>query len=84
MYSPARRDALKAAKLDDKYFCGTCKKVYDKWAMDIDHIAGCSPLTDFHEVGAFVQDLFTGQLVAICKNCHRTKTKDQRKAKKHK
>lgn len=80
MYSPDRRNALKAAKTPDgKYYCVFCRKFFDKWAMDVDHISGCGPLTDMSHVETFVRDLFTGELVAMCKPCHKLKTKEQRR-----
>lgn len=81
MYSPARRDALKAAKADNLYLCVSCvpPKLHEKWAMDVDHVEPCGPLASITDVQTFTDRLFNGKLKAICKPCHAIKTKEQRK-----
>jgi 5-methylcytosine-specific restriction endonuclease McrA len=78
MYSPQRREALKAAQMDGKsYFCCLCKKVFEKWGMDVDHIQPCGSFTNWAEFGLWADRLFTNPLQAICKHCHLAKTKSK-------
>jgi hypothetical protein len=85
MYSPQRRDALKAAKMPDgKYFCEACKKFFEKWAMDVDHVSPCGSFSNWAEFGLWADRLFTNPLQAICKSCHKDKTNLQRTSKRRK
>lgn len=84
MYSPQRREALKAAKTDNLYLCVSCvpPKLHEKWAMDVDHVDACGPLSSITDVERFVDRLFNGKLQVLCKMCHAVKTKEQKKKKK--
>jgi hypothetical protein len=85
LYSPMRREAKKAALDAQKMFvCPICKKRYDEWAGDIDHIQPCGSLKTYADLPGFCERLFDGKLAMTCKKCHQIKTKADRAAMRKK
>ena len=80
-FSPSRRGALKLALQNGKFTCPQCKVSYDKWCADVDHAVPCGPFTTWEDAGPFLQRLFEGELVVLCKGCHAVKTKAERRKK---
>ena len=80
LYSPQRREALIAAKMekDPFYICYLCKKIYPKYAIDVDHVEPCGSLLNYLDLETFARRLFAGELQVVCKPCHALKTKEKK------
>lgn len=79
-------EALKRARIRrGVYLCKMCGNTKDNKSMVVDHINPVVPVTGWESFDSFVHNLFceVDNLQAICKDCHKIKTKneqDQRKA----
>ena len=94
-WSKVRRDCLKAAQIHsniskhskkihlNRYRCAICKKLTTEPVAD--HISPVVPVTwregewDWNQ---YIMNMFTGALQAVCKPCHKNKTKKENKARK--
>ena len=60
--------------------CAECKKWYKQKDIEIDHIIPCGSLKSYEDLPIFVERLFCEPegLRILCKECHKTVTKEQR------
>ena len=77
-----RRD-VKGKRHRFEYQCQSCKKWYMQKYVAVDHIIPAGSLNDWPDLVPFVQRLFVGtdKLQLLCKDCHLTKTKEERNVK---
>jgi len=82
----SERNAIKKAavykKIDtgEKVFdCPLCNRVLPDWAGEVDHIKAVGVLDSWRDVVGFIDRMFYSPQRFICKDCHRTKTKQDRK-----
>jgi len=63
------------------YTCNLCKKTYKSTEVQVDHIKPAGSLRTYADLPLFVQTLFCEKdnLQVLCKECHDTKTKEDRK-----
>jgi len=63
------------------YKCNGCKGLFKSTEVQVDHIKPAGTLKDYSDLPAFVQNLFCEEdnLQVLCKECHDTKTKEERK-----
>ena len=81
--SPERSAAMKAGKVSyGRYKCAICDLHFGPKEIQIDHIIPCGKLTTLADLPGFVERLFTGQQVTLCKNCHKIKTTNERALQK--
>lgn len=81
LWSPGRSDALKAAKVGSMYRCKGCQKLFEKHAVNVDHVVPCGSMTEIAHLSDWVERLMLGELQILCKeNCHKGKTKNDNKA----
>jgi 5-methylcytosine-specific restriction endonuclease McrA len=76
---------VKTNRLAKHYECNACKKHFTSKDVEVDHI---NPVVD-PDVGFVSWDLFIERLYckmenlqALCKNCHKVKTKEERTVRK--
>lgn len=77
--SKQRQAALKAARVErGKYRCATCKAVYPRKKINVDHRIAVGRFTTFD---IFIERLFceTSGLDVLCLACHSIKTKKDKK-----
>ena len=79
--SKERREILKAATIDDPengkgFSCPICGRDWPLPMAEVDHIEAVGPLNNLDELSAWTKKLFYSPQRAICKLCHRTKTKE--------
>ncbi len=80
LYSPMRRDVLKAAK-EDGNKCKICRKSHDK--LEVDHVKPTVKLSGWDgDWTYYITTMFEGEMVALCSNCHCAKTTTQREIRK--
>jgi hypothetical protein len=89
--SAERRAVLKAATIDDPengkgFNCPDCGRDWPIQMAEVDHIEPIGSLESWRDIESFIDRMFYGPQRAICKLCHKTKTKeDMRKIRaKHK
>lgn len=66
------------------YKCGACQKRFRRKDMEIDHIVPCGSLRSLAELEGFVARLTPESpeaFMVLCKQCHQTKTNNERKLK---
>lgn len=81
-WSPARREAVKAARVSPgQYKCAGCGRVVKDREYAVDHVEACGSLSpSLEEIGEFSYRLFFGQLQVLCKQpCHLEKTREERR-----
>ena len=90
-------DTLNAAKTEKKinertgriaqhYRCAHCLQEFTSKDMEVDHVQPVvNPLTGFESWDVFIDRLFCEQdnLQAICKSCHKIKTKQEKTIRKN-
>jgi hypothetical protein len=87
----AERNAVKRAAIyklhidsshaDEKVFdCPICHRVMADWAGEVDHINAVGTLESWRDVVGFIDRMFYSPQRFICKDCHRKKTKEDRRA----
>lgn len=77
--SKQRASALKKAKVSrGKYKCAKCNGVFQRKKIQVDHIIAVGRFVDFN---TFIERLFCdpGGLAVLCIQCHKVKTKSDRK-----
>ncbi len=80
LWSPMRREVLKAAK-DNGNKCAICKKYHEK--LEVDHVKPTVKLSGWDGDWTFYIDtMFNGEMMALCSNCHKAKTAVQRETRK--
>lgn len=82
--SAERRAILKAAikigpNKEKLFVCPVCDNTFPDWAAEVDHEPPIGSLESWHDTVKFIEKMFYGPQRAICKTCHREKTKRQRK-----
>ena len=76
LYSPQRRDVLKAAK-ENGNKCALCNKAQEK--LEVDHVKSAVPLSGWTgDWTLYITQMFEGEMMAICKPCHTAKTTVER------
>jgi hypothetical protein len=75
------RRAIKKAALDenDNFLCPLCKQTYPEWAGEVDHDPAVGSLETWLDTVEFIKKMFYGPQRFICKACHKTRTKNQRR-----
>jgi 5-methylcytosine-specific restriction endonuclease McrA len=79
LFSETRREAIKAAKIARGcYRCGKCNYLFKARELQVDHII---PIGKFIDWNTYIERLFcpVSNLMALCKECHETKTKSEKK-----
>jgi 5-methylcytosine-specific restriction endonuclease McrA len=80
LYSPHRNQILKDAKAAGNK-CNICKKPQEK--LEVDHVKPTVKLSGWDgDWTFFINTMFEGEMVALCKNCHQAKTALQRETRK--
>jgi hypothetical protein len=85
--SAERRAIIKESVQTDpekgKFFiCPLCHENYPDWAGEVDHITAVGPLSNWRDIESFIDKMFYSPQRLICKTCHRTKTKEDRRKMK--
>lgn len=78
LYSPERKDALLAAKVDrGQYLCNGCNGIFRAKEVQVDHVI---PIGKFENWDLFIDALFcpSAYLNILCKDCHNKKTEKER------
>lgn len=74
MWSPARREALKKAKIgkgrEALYQCAVCPKQVPHYCVDVDHVIPCGEFSNYEQYAEWCYRLFEGELRVLCKPCH--------------
>lgn len=88
MYWPPRLEAKKRAKHPKKsgwYICEMCKEAREK--IEIDHVIPCiKPSDGFVSWDEYIKARFVEtpeQLQALCRECHKEKSKKENKERKN-
>jgi hypothetical protein len=92
LYSPARRQVIKAAKSDQKnaegeplYYCHVCTPSHLVVKGYVDHKLVFIPLTGFDSFDGIIDRLFdTNNMQFICRKAHKEKTDKENKQRKRK
>jgi len=74
----------KTGRLAKHYICNACKKEFTSKDVEVDHISPVvDPATGFVNWDVFIERLYCPKenLQCICKECHKLKTKTERKKK---
>ena len=74
----------KSGRLAQHFVCNTCQGEFTNKDMEVDHIMPIvDPIRGFVDWNTFVERLFCNEdnLQAICKPCHKEKSKTERKTK---
>lgn len=72
---------IDSSHVDQKMFdCPLCHRVLPDWAGEVDHVVAVGPLDNWRDVVGFIDRMFYSAQRYICKDCHRNKTKADRKA----
>jgi hypothetical protein len=78
--STERRAVLKAAsvKYEDGlgFHCPLCARNWPIQMAEIDHVEPIGPLTSWKDTSGFIARMFFSTQRAICKLCHKKKTKE--------
>ena len=63
------------------YQCNSCRGTFKSTEVNVDHITPAGTLRDYSDLPQFVKNLFceADNLQVLCKKCHDTKTKEDRK-----
>ena len=72
-----RNQALVAARVArNQYLCASCKLLFTRKEVQIDHIDPVTPTTGWVSLDSFVERLKVpiDKLQIICKTCHKTKS----------
>lgn len=80
MRDKSRNDALVAARVGrNQYLCASCKLIFPRKEVQIDHIEPVTPITGWDSLDGFVTRLKvpTTQLQIICKECHKKKSGEE-------
>jgi 5-methylcytosine-specific restriction endonuclease McrA len=80
--SKQRQTALKAAKIAyGKYRCAKCREIFRRKDINVDHIIAVGKFKDFNQ---YIERLFCDArgLQILCRECHKTKTREDRKKMK--
>lgn len=80
--SRQRQSALKSAKVAyGQYKCAKCEKVHRRKHIQVDHK---TPVGRFVNFDTYIERLFcpSNELQVLCKECHKVKTKRDKKAMK--
>lgn len=80
--SKQRQSALKSAKVAyGQYRCAECKQIHRRKNIQVDHIV---PVGKFKNFDVYIERLFCDAkgLRVLCVECHKTKTKEDRKKMK--
>lgn len=81
--SPERNAAKQRGKVGyGRYRCAHCEEVFGPKQIQIDHVLPCGKLTTLADLPGFVERLFTGEQVVLCKDCHSQKTATERALQK--
>ena len=78
---PARKEALKKVSVgSDNYYCKTCKKLYSKKNVEVNHIEPVGSFNEFSQFEEFYNRLFCSveKLEVLCKECHKKETEKQK------
>lgn len=71
---------IDSSEPDQKVFdCPICHRVMPDWAGEVDHIAAVGTLDSWRDVVGFIDRMFYSPQRYLCKDCHRAKTKEDRK-----
>jgi len=74
--SPMRYDIIKGSRVGiGSYFCEACEGIFKASKIQVDHV---DKVGKFRPIDIFVNRLFHGKQVAICRDCHKIKTKKER------
>lgn len=85
---PARSEAIKMARIavEGKRHrfevpCAKCGKLHKIKDVQVDHKIQCGSLKDWEDIEPFTRNLFCAVegLQCLCKECHKVKTKEERK-----
>ncbi len=79
-----KRINIKSGRVAQHYQCNVCGLEFTNKDMEVDHIKPIiNPKTGFKDWNQFVKNLFcdSDNLQAICKECHKTKTKAEKATK---
>lgn len=77
----------KSGRLAQHYECNLCGKEYTNKDIEVDHIVPVvDPVVGFVDWNTYIERLFCerSNYQAICKPCHRIKTKEETSSKKRK
>jgi 5-methylcytosine-specific restriction endonuclease McrA len=72
-----RNQALVAARVErNQYLCASCKLIFPRKEVQIDHIEPVTPTTGWESLDSFVTRLKVAvdKLQIICKTCHKKKS----------
>ncbi len=75
-----KRDSFADPEHGKAFNCPLCGKTLPLWAGDVDHITAIGPLSNWQDVEGFIDRMFFSPQRLICKSCHKSKTKEDRKA----
>jgi len=89
---PPKWEVLRAAKRPYKgkdkrqkweFQCNSCKKWKKQKDVSVDHIVPAGALSSYEDIVGFTQRLFVGTdgLQVLCKECHHSKTQEERNGK---
>ena len=85
-YSPERREALAAARINKaEWRCAECGKGFKQKDVAVDHVVPCGSLKGLEDLEGFVRRLLVkaAGLQVLCKElCHQKKTDSERQARR--
>lgn len=75
-----RKYAGKDRRIKWEYQCNSCKGWFLAKEIQVDHITPAGSLKDYTDLPKFVSNLFceSDNLQVLCKECHNTKTQEER------
>lgn len=76
-----KRENIKSGRIAQHFRCNVCKLEFTNKDMEVDHIRPIiDPKVGFVDWNTFVENLFctSDNLQAICKTCHKKKTKEEK------
>lgn len=80
-YSPSHREALKKVIVASFFDCPMCGERHHKAMASVDHNPQLGSFNSWETFGDWTQRLFEGNVRVLCKICHASVTKAQRKKK---
>jgi len=83
-WSPERKLCYKAALSGTKYKCASCKKLFPKANVAVDHTSPVVPTTGFTDWNTYIERLFCPavNLQVLCDICHDAKSREERKLRR--
>jgi 5-methylcytosine-specific restriction endonuclease McrA len=80
----AAEKTVKGMKHRFEYKCAQCKQWFKGVEVEVDHKVPAGSLKEYDDLGEFCRKLFceVDDLQVLCKGCHKTKTAQERAARK--